>query len=507
MSEALMKDLCQFVEDGGGHWRAKQPPLRALSAMPIVRSRVDPELGPDAPLQAVEDALEHAIEQQLAAPYREAALDHFGLSTEGKTLSSKDKREALAARHWGWRGSRSYRRNKRDEVLHLVAAALVECSLSSPSQPASNESQDTPTLSIAPSGAHHTPSTESPRSMLERLERTWRYVVASVPSDHQTHASLAEAIRALLDNRDLTSDADIALVRKRLALGDALSELGDPRVGLTSSDEDWEIGPLSLVPPGPFLVGSNLQRDTDAFANESPSTQATVSYGYYLAVYPVTVYQYLCFLRAADGYGRRDNWRHGPATDSASRNRLLAELETSSLNHPATNMSWFEASAYCAWLTRRFRAQQSDRRGMLLDLAGMTTVRLPTEFEWEKAARGPTGQRYAWADDTHSNFRLDRRLVRRGTTAVGLFTDELSPYGAMDLIGNVWEWCSGEYAPDASIAAFVPTPTLPGAPASLVPVRGGGHGPDRRMLRAACRFGVPPSERAPDRGFRVVVVA
>ena len=500
-----MKDLCQFVEDGGGHWRAKHPQLPALSATPIVRSRVDPKLGPDAPLQAVEDALEHAIEQQLAAPYREAALDHLGLSPEGRKLSSKDKREALAARHWGWEGSRSYRRNKRDEVLRLVAEALVDCSLYSAPQPMSSPSRDAQPFVTAPSDAHHTPSAETARTRLERLERTWRYVVASNPSDDQMRMSLATAIGDLLEDRELTSDVDIALVRKRLALGDALSELGDPRVGLTSSDEDWAIGALSLVPPGPFLAGSDPQRDADAFPNESPGTQATVSYSYYLAVYPVTVYQYLCFLRAADGYSRRDNWRHGPAADSATRNRLLAELETSALNHPATNISWFEASAYCVWLTRRFRERQMARLNMLPDLPGRATVRLPTEFEWEKAARGPTGRRYAWPDDTHSSFRLDRRLVRRGTTAVGLFTDELSPYGAMDLIGNVWEWCTGEYALDSSIAVSVSTPTPPGAPAPLVPVRGGGHGPDRRMLRAACRFGVSPSENAHDRGFRVVV--
>jgi len=125
-------------------------------------------------------------------------------------------------------------------------------------------------------------------------------------------------------------------------------------------------------------------------------------------------------------------------------------------NHPVVGVTWYEAVAYCRWLTRVLREQG--------ELPPEEEIRLPTEAEWEKAARGglqipdPSGvpvpnpapeRTWTWAgewDATKANTAEDQGDWR--TTAVGIYPDGASPYGVLDLIGNVWEWCSTRWGDD-----------------------------------------------------------
>jgi len=98
--------------------------------------------------------------------------------------------------------------------------------------------------------------------------------------------------------------------------------------------------------------------------------------------------------------------------------------------HPVVNVSWLDAVAYCTWLSQR-----TDK-----------SYRLPTEAEWEKAARGFNGRRYPWGKKWDAALCNNVETGSKTTTPVGQFSpDGDSPFGCADMIGNVWEWCSSRY--------------------------------------------------------------
>ena len=162
----------------------------------------------------------------------------------------------------------------------------------------------------------------------------------------------------------------------------------------------------------------------------------------------------------------------------------------SRFNHPAqpvVGVSWFEARAYCAWLA----AQTGDH------------YHLPTEVEWEAAARGQTGRVYAYGND----FAIARcstfeTHIRR-TTPVGVFPGGLTPEDIADLSGNVWEWTTSQYRP-YPYDVVDGREGLDDAAARRV-LRGGSWSFDASSARAADRNYDVPGYRYYAIGFRVVV--
>jgi formylglycine-generating enzyme required for sulfatase activity len=145
-------------------------------------------------------------------------------------------------------------------------------------------------------------------------------------------------------------------------------------------------------------------------------------------------------------------------------------------NRPRETVSWYEAVAFCRWLSNRLGYE----------------VRLPIEAEWEKAARGDDARVYPWGNDYRAGYaNIDETTANAGpsylkqTTAVGLYPQGTSPYGVMDMAGNVWEWCLNEYEN--------PDRTEP-------------DGDAPRVLRGGSWFGAPVDARASgrDRGLPVV---
>ena len=170
------------------------------------------------------------------------------------------------------------------------------------------------------------------------------------------------------------------------------------------------------VPAGEFLYGEDKERrHTDGFR---------------IARYPITNAQYQAFI-AAGGYKEKSWWQGlGPPPKTPEDPRW------SQPNRPRKSVTWFEAMAFCAWLTER-----------LVNPLGRP-IRLPTEFEWERAARGVDGREYPWGDGYRVGYaNIDEREDKTGatylkqTSAVGLYPQGASPEGVLDLAGNVWEWC------------------------------------------------------------------
>jgi formylglycine-generating enzyme required for sulfatase activity len=183
------------------------------------------------------------------------------------------------------------------------------------------------------------------------------------------------------------------------------------------------------------------------------------------------------------------------------------------LNHPVVNVTWHEAVKYCQWLTERLREWPgtSEPLATLLCQKGWQ-VTLPSETEWEKAARGSDGRILPWGDEpdpTRANYD-DTGLNTTG--AVGCFPSGASPYGGLDMAANVWEWTRSLWGrnwekpdyryPDNPHDGWE---NLEAFDDILRVVRGGAFNDGHRFVRCAYRDWLDPYSRCRDIGFRVVV--
>lgn len=234
-------------------------------------------------------------------------------------------------------------------------------------------------------------------------------------------------------------------------------------------------GDMVLIPASDFLMGSN-RIDTEGkssefgfakplYLDEHPLQTITLP-AFYIDRFEVTQAQYEEFVRKT-GARSPQHWIDGHPPDGKAR-------------LPVTDVNWHEADAYCTWKGNR----------------------LPTEAEWEKAARGTDGREFPWGNDYDGQKANTGDAGRGGLVDVGSVSEGRSPYGVEDMAGNAWEWTSDWYLPH-------PTSTYESAHfgRKLKVVKGGGWGgvghyalPE--FYRAAYRFPVAPASRFPDFGFR-----
>ena len=176
-------------------------------------------------------------------------------------------------------------------------------------------------------------------------------------------------------------------------------------------------------------------------------------------------------------------------------------------NRPVVRVTWYEALEYCNWLTEKLRKWERTPEPLahLLRDEGWI-VTLPSEAQWEKAARGHKDRReYPWGekfDPKKVNMAIGDEKVE-GTSPVGIYPGGASPYGVMDLSGNVWEWCSSLYQ-DYPYDPDDGREDLEAAGRRVL--RGGSwirYG--ERRARCSARLGLPPSYFVPYLGLRVVV--
>jgi formylglycine-generating enzyme required for sulfatase activity len=209
-----------------------------------------------------------------------------------------------------------------------------------------------------------------------------------------------------------------------MADSERLAKLGFKEQLNSTSGVRVFIPPLCPVPAGPFIMGTKMDSETP-YPEQFPEHEVTLP-AYALGRYPVTVAEYAYALDAgADGAREPVNW-------SSQRAFLL---------HPVSGLTWYDASAYAQWLTEQTGA----------------SWRLPSEAEWEKAARGTDGRIYPWGNSWDPE-RINAWEVKSGgepvgsrpdgdTTAVDAYPLGASPYGVMDLVGNVAQWTSTIWDP------------------------------------------------------------
>jgi formylglycine-generating enzyme required for sulfatase activity len=260
---------------------------------------------------------------------------------------------------------------------------------------------------------------------------------------------------------------------ERAAAGDVLSALGDPRF-----DAAWFHLPLTYqakaepffglleIPSGKFTMGSR-KGDKEAYDWEYGNPkQLSMPYRYWMGRYPVSVVQYAHFID--EGGYEEDTWWSETALlwkkgewdsqqDNEDIKRWLArrprELRRQPMwweeqkvyaSRPVMGITWFEARAYCQWLDSRLRQQLAKHDQSPLP-AGYE-IRMPTEAEWEKAARHADDRRYPWGDKDSDDTRANYADCKIGSaSAVGMFPHGSTPNGLHDLSGNVWEWTLSPY--------------------------------------------------------------
>jgi serine/threonine-protein kinase len=219
---------------------------------------------------------------------------------------------------------------------------------------------------------------------------------------------------------------------------------------------------LVLVPAGKFAMG--------------PSRREVFLDAVYIDRTAVTNEQFARFIEAThyqptDAGAKRflSHWRSGKPARGEEK-------------HPVVYISWFDARAYATWAGQR----------------------LPTEAEWEKAARGTDGRRYPWGRTEPKNVHANFGRNREGTAPVGSFPEGASPYGIHDLAGNVWEWCEDAFDEDFYERGPSMNPKLVGVVNNKKGhvMRGGSFMYDARALRTYARIGFDPHYRFAEGGFR-----
>ncbi|MBK7779255.1 MAG: SUMF1/EgtB/PvdO family nonheme iron enzyme [Ardenticatenia bacterium] len=360
-----------------------------------------------------------------------------------------------------------------------------------------------------------------------------------------------ERLRWALVNRSRDAKADL---RARIAAGEALGELGDPRFKrcVSAAGVEYLMPPMVRVPGGQYWIGS----DEGNYPDVLPRQQVDVD-EFWIGQFPVTNAEYACFIKAG-GYEEErwwvgeaaQRWWRGEGTDDANRaqdhewrrrflddplllDRMLADGEASQSSHqrwttwiryddrrfeqflasrypdgckrlpdrwhritgpdgcrPIVGISWFESLAFTQWLTA----------------LTSVTFTVPDELAWEAAAAGPSGQCFPFGEDFNVDAANNAALHLGRTTPIGIFAAGDSPCGASDLSGNVLEWT---LSPALEEPARATTP--PGTRAALAAnSRAAAYIKRNRewlasgdTLRTSLRRAFPPSHRVIDTGFRL----
>jgi formylglycine-generating enzyme required for sulfatase activity len=292
----------------------------------------------------------------------------------------------------------------------------------------------------------------------------------------------------------MRSDQSLAAT-ERAACGNILARLGDPRF----RPDAWYLPDEPLlgfveIPAGDFLMGSDKKKDARAGQHELQQHKLTLPL-YYIAHYPVTVGQFLSFVNES-GY-------------KPERPESLNGLP----NHPVVNVTWHEAQKYCERLSERLRNWQETPEPLASLLKGQGwCIALPSEAEWEKAARGNDGRIYPWGEEENANLAnyLETGIGR--TSAVGCFAGGASPHDCEEMSGNVWEWTRSLWGKDPDKPEFrYPYDPKDGrenlnAPDEVLRVlRGGSVDYGLRLVRCSARYGGFPYVMDVNFGFRVAL--
>lgn len=289
--------------------------------------------------------------------------------------------------------------------------------------------------------------------------------------------------------------------QERARAGTALALAGDPRFRADAGYlPDEPLLGFVEIPAGPFLMGTRAEDipsllkqikggKQEYYEWEVPQRMVDLP-AYYISRYPVTVAQWRVFIKESGHQPDDKQSLDGPD------------------NHPVRYVTWYEAIKYCRWLEARLSrwAKESEAAPEWLALVELIEKKgwrltLPSEAEWEKAARGADGRNFPWGSQADSNRANYGDTKIGNTSAVGCFPGGVSPFGCEDISGNVWEWCRTKW--QDSYKDYQDDNNLEGDAVRVL--RGGSFSSIEGDARCASRLRFDPDFRSDVIGFRVVV--
>ena len=325
---------------------------------------------------------------------------------------------------------------------------------------------------------------------IETEERDAEYGILQLMATRSKSTAIWDALQKFWENFPNYDPDNLARFRSQelVALTNDPSQLDDVLTSISGNEIDSEFRfpvlteVIRKILPEPFdwcfVTGGKVELETD------PHTIYSVT-DFLITKYAITNAQFQVFLDAKDGYACEKDYSWYGFSEEAYNYRLLKQdLESTAFDGddlPRTNVSWFDAVAFSRWLSNRVGR----------------AIRLPTEQQWQRAARGDTKCIYPWGNE-HSPSRCNtKEFDIKKPVSVTSYPDGISPYGVFNMSGNVWEWCLTDYDnPGISDAKLL---------GGKLVARGGSF--HNYLNTAACmsRFDFYPNQISASFGFRLVI--
>lgn len=307
---------------------------------------------------------------------------------------------------------------------------------------------------------------EKLRDVYEMMHRQHKLILSETERDFIE----PESTRLLNEINDIRTDH-----KHRRWIGERLATIGDTRSGLGVDSNG-----LPQIDWLPVELGGQIEIAGQAFTVRP----------FYVAKYLTTYAQFQAFLDAPDGFNDARWWQDFPAEYvNQAMNSATAQYD----NYPRDSVSWYQSVAFARWLDANYHAH-----GLFSQFsAGNWEIRLPTEWEWQWMAQHGTEQRaYPWGEwDEHPRANTTEAGIGDRSTAVGMYPHGAATCGALDVAGNLWEWCLNDYQDLAITDGY-------GSGSTKV-LRGGSFLDNRRSAASSSRYNHNPNYRNRYYGFRL----
>jgi formylglycine-generating enzyme required for sulfatase activity len=301
-------------------------------------------------------------------------------------------------------------------------------------------------------------------------------------NDRSTLKKMVEWLEALMGTAQALGAVE------RAECGRVLGLLGDPRKGVGTKKYEIEGRAVELpelewceigAPEGgKFVMGAESEED-------NPRREMALGYSFRMAKYLISYGQYQTFAESGE-YEQAEWWEGFPAEYQPQK---LDQGYMKEDNRPRDNVSWYQALAFTRWLTVKYRALGKLKYG--------EEIRLPREAEWEYAARGVDERKYPYGNEFDATKGNTWKTGIEATSAVGSFPDGASPFGVLDMSGNVLEWCLNKYAKPEEVGVD--------ESGEMRVLRGGSFYDARDDASCAYRYYYDPRYDVYAFGFRLVV--